>query len=147
MTPFTETMSRGGGALGSRVHAKKTIEVGGDVMKMDIRENRRETSLWMGLDMVRETIKLSVFVLLIRGGHDRLFSILPKCITEDGQMLTNLSPKLFFFFSYLSYLFLAALGLPCCARAFSSCSEWGPLFVVVHGLLIAVASLVVEHGF
>ena len=44
------------------------------------------------------------------------------------------------------YLFLAALGLRCCAQAFSSCGERGLLFVTVHGLLIAVASLVVEHG-
>ena len=44
------------------------------------------------------------------------------------------------------YLFLAALGLHCCARAFSSCRDRGLLFVVVHGLLIAVASLVTEHG-
>ena len=42
---------------------------------------------------------------------------------------------------YLIYLFLAAMGLHCCARAFSSCSELGLLFVVVHGFLIAVASL------
>ena len=41
---------------------------------------------------------------------------------------------------------MAALGLRCCTRAFSSCSEQGLLFVAVHGLLIAVASLVVEHG-
>ena len=40
---------------------------------------------------------------------------------------------------------MAALGLRCHAQAFSSCGEWGLLFVVVHGLLIAVASLV-EHG-
>ena len=44
------------------------------------------------------------------------------------------------------YLFLAALGLHCCARAFSSCGERGLLFVAVCGLLIAVASLVAEHG-
>ena len=44
------------------------------------------------------------------------------------------------------YLFLAALGLHCGAWAFSSCSKWGLLCVVVHRLLIAVASLVVEHG-
>ena len=44
------------------------------------------------------------------------------------------------------YLFLAALGLRCCVRAFSSCGERGLLFVVVRGLLIVVASLVVEHG-
>ena len=31
-------------------------------------------------------------------------------------------------------------------RAFPSCGERGLLFVAVHGLLIAVASLVVEHG-
>ena len=46
----------------------------------------------------------------------------------------------------LIYLFLAALGLRCCARAFSSCGEWGLLFVAVRGFLTAVASLVVEHG-
>ena len=43
------------------------------------------------------------------------------------------------------YLFLAVLGLRCCTRAFSSCGERGLLFVAVHGLLIAVASLVAEH--
>ena len=40
---------------------------------------------------------------------------------------------------------MAALGLRCCTWAFSSCGERGLLFVVVHGLLIAVVSLVVEH--
>ena len=43
-------------------------------------------------------------------------------------------------------VFLAALGLRCCTRAFSSCGERGLLLVAVRGLLIAVASLVVEHG-
>ena len=53
---------------------------------------------------------------------------------------------MFFFFNlFLIYLFLAALGLPCCAWAFSSCGERGLLFVAVHGLLIAVSSLV-DHG-
>ena len=53
-----------------------------------------------------------------------------------------------FFKNIFIYLFLAALGLCCCAQAFSSCGEQGLLFVVVHGLLIAVASLVAvaEHG-
>ena len=46
----------------------------------------------------------------------------------------------FFFF------LMAVLGLHCCAWAFSSCSEWGLLLVAVHGLLIAVASPVGEHG-
>ena len=52
----------------------------------------------------------------------------------------------FFLINLFIYLFLAVLGLRCCARAFSSCSERGLLFIEVCGLLIAVASLVAEHG-
>ena len=58
-------------------------------------------------------------------------------------------PVLFFLFFLINlfiYLFLTLLGVRCCVRAFSSCGEQGLLFVVVHGLLIAVVSLVVEHG-
>ena len=51
-----------------------------------------------------------------------------------------------FTFFFLINLFLAALGLCCCAWAFSSCGERGLLFIVVRGLLIVVASLAVEHG-
>ena len=43
------------------------------------------------------------------------------------------------------YLFLAVLGLYSWIWAFSS-DEQGQLFVAVFGLLIAVASLVAEHG-
>ena len=39
---------------------------------------------------------------------------------------------------------MAVLGL-CCVQAFSSYSEWGLLFLVVLGLLIAVASFVAEQ--
>ena len=45
----------------------------------------------------------------------------------------------------INYLFLAALGLHCCVQAFPSFGEQWLLFVVVHGLLTAVASLVAEH--
>ena len=34
-------------------------------------------------------------------------------------------PEYLFFNIYFIYLFLAVLGLHCCARAFSSCGEWG----------------------
>ena len=51
---------------------------------------------------------------------------------------------LFIYFYF--YLFLAALGLCCLVRAFSSCSKRGLLFVAVCRLFIAVASLVTEHG-
>ena len=37
------------------------------------------------------------------------------------------------------------LGLRFCARAFSSCGEWGPLFIAVRGPLTIAASPVVEH--
>ena len=56
-----------------------------------------------------------------------------------GQLSFIWVMKTFFFF-------LAALGLCCCAQAFSSCGEQGVFFVAVHRLLIVVASFVAEHG-
>ena len=56
---------------------------------------------------------------------------------------------LFYFilsFYFILFYFLAVLGLHCCTWAFSSCGEQGQLFIVVRGLLIAVASLVAGHG-
>ena len=43
------------------------------------------------------------------------------------------------------YLFLAVLGLRFCARASSSCSKRGPLFIAVRGPLTIAASLVAAH--
>ena len=40
---------------------------------------------------------------------------------------------------------MAVLGLRFCARAFSSCGKWGPLFIAVREPLIIAASLVAEH--
>ena len=37
------------------------------------------------------------------------------------------------------------LGLPFCARAFSSCGKWRPLFITVREPLAIAASLVAEH--
>ena len=37
------------------------------------------------------------------------------------------------------------LGLRFCARAFSSCGKWGPLFIAVRKPLTIAASLVAEH--
>ena len=50
-----------------------------------------------------------------------------------------------FIYLFIYLIFLAALGLRCCTWAFSSCGKQGLLFVAVHMLLIAVASLV-ERG-
>ena len=40
---------------------------------------------------------------------------------------------------------MAVLGLRFCARDFSSCGKWGPLFITVCRPPIIVASLVAEH--
>ena len=73
------------------------------------------------------------------------------CLASPVKCLLKIYCLFFKNFIYLViylviYLLLAVLGLRCCARAFFSCSERGLLFVVVCRLLIAVASLVVEHG-
>ena len=53
----------------------------------------------------------------------------------------------FFFFINLFILFIfGCVGSSLLCTGFSSCGEWGLLFVAVRGLLIAVASLVAEHG-
>ena len=53
---------------------------------------------------------------------------------------------LLLFFKVFVYLFiLAVLGLRFCARAFSSCGERGPLFIVVRRPLNIAASLAAEH--
>ena len=64
----------------------------------------------------------------------------------------KLSPFPFYKFGILHYevmcyfyLFMAVLGLRFCARAFSSCGKWGPLFIAVCEPLTIMACLVAEH--
>ena len=52
----------------------------------------------------------------------------------------------FFKFYLFIYFILAVLGLRFCARAFSSCSERGPLFIAVRRPLTIAASLVASTG-
>ena len=69
-------------------------------------------------------------------------------VPGTSQGVQRLGEKGFFFFFFFLRLFiylLAALGLCCCLQAFSNCGEQGLLFVALHGLLIAVASPVVEQ--
>ena len=68
--------------------------------------------------------------------------------SQNGNILflSFLLFLIFLKFIYFIYLFLASLGLHCCTWAFSSCSEWGLLFIAMHRLLITVASLVAECG-
>ena len=62
-----------------------------------------------------------------------------RCFSCPSDPLSFLAIHLFIYFCG------AELGLCCCARAFSSCGEWGLLFLVVLGRLTAAVSLVVEH--
>ena len=54
-------------------------------------------------------------------------------------------------FKFIYLFILVVVGLRFCARAFSSCSERGPLLITVrgpltvHGPLTVAASLVAEH--
>ena len=66
----------------------------------------------------------------------------PTSLLWSFSVPTQFSPSILNLFIYL---FLAVLGLRFCARALSSCGEWGPLFITVRGPLTIAASLVAEH--
>ena len=80
--------------------------------------------------------------------HELLFSTRSFPSPKRYYLLISYNLLFFINFIYFNVFFLggAALGVHCCVRAFSSCGEQGLLFVAAHGLLIAVASLVAEHG-
>ena len=69
-------------------------------------------------------------------------SLVNSKLTLIGHYHSQISKQLFFL---RLIFFLADLDLHCWAWTFSSCDKWGLLFVGVHGLLIAAASLVAEH--
>ena len=70
-----------------------------------------------------------------------------KAAEKDGNLAHCLLQNSFYFFKFylFIYLFMAVLGLSSCARAFSSCGKWGPLFIAVCEPLTIAASLVAEH--
>ena len=72
--------------------------------------------------------------------------LLQLCLLYHLFVASSLSLDAEDFFGRFQHFFLAELGLCCCAQAFSRCGKWGLLFVAVHGFLIVVESLVVEHG-
>ena len=74
-------------------------------------------------------------------------SVLHKIVyTFNASPLMVLIGFFFYKIIIIIIIILAELGLCCYMSAFSSCGELGLLFVAVRGLLIAVASLVAEHG-
>ena len=88
---------------------------------------------------------------LFRGGHTgrELFCLGPaltnlsvtpgltvaaSSVNYSCRGVLSLSSSFCFSPSLFIYLFLAALGPHCWARAFFSCGEWGLLLVAVRGL-------------
>ena len=67
-------------------------------------------------------------------------------LPESTRTPQNYSFSYFCIIFFFLNLSLAALGLLCSVPVFSGCVKRGLLFIEVRGLLIAVASLVVEHG-
>ena len=92
-------------------------------------------------------IVILLYVIYFISSHTHyLISVFGVVLQLSRLILESACQIVFLFFFFVLCCFvLAALGLCCCVRAFSSCGEQGLLFVAVHGLLIAVASLVVEH--
>ena len=73
-----------------------------------------------------------------------------KNIKNERGDITSDSTCIFFIYLFISFIYLfiyllAVLCLLCCTRAFSSCGKQGLFFVAMQGLLITMASLVVEH--
>ena len=66
-----------------------------------------------------------------------IYKLESNFISNFQELLLTDLVFLNYLFTY--YLFLAALGLPCCTWALSSCGHGGLLFVVACELLIAVA--------
>ena len=93
-------------------------------------------SIWWGLNSASNLLlKLSP----LRRGRKRVTWL------RGGVIIGNSHEEFFFLINLFIYLFLAVLGLRFCARAFSSCGKWGPLFFAVRGPLTIAASLVAEH--
>ena len=96
---------------------------------------------------IQQSVKLPP-VATICDSVTKQFSFHPKHWDKNiarNKTITFFFEMCFKFIYLFIYLFLAVLGLRFCTRAFSSCGERGPLFIMVHGPLIVTASLVVEH--
>ena len=88
-----------------------------------------------------------MYTYLLSSMKNNLLTLFPAAIPPPNIFLNMnsclgllLSVNFFFFYSYFIYLFIfGCVGSSVRARAFSSCSKWGPLFIAARGpLFIAV---------
>ena len=79
-----------------------------------------------------------------------LISIIPSTIhvVANGKISFFIMTQLYSIVCLYIHttFFFGCVGSVLLRAAFSSCGEWGLCFIAVRGLLIAVASLVAEHG-
>ena len=73
---------------------------------------------------------------------DEYGTLLPLCLQPRNHVFFWVS---FALSSFQSHMFLATPGVCSCAWPRSSCSEWGLLLRVGLGLLVAVASLLLQN--
>ena len=88
-------------------------------------------------------VSLSHMAFIILRHFSSISSLLTVGIINVYQIFSHAYSV---FFKKIYLLFLAVLGLHCCTQSFSSCGEQELLFIVMCGLLVAVASLTAEHG-
>ena len=79
--------------------------------------------------------------ILLNKHIDKYFPPSLLCSQSNHMMDINHKSASSLFKKIFTDLFLAALGLRCCAQAFPSCGEQGLLCAAACGLLLAVASL------
>ena len=107
-------------------------------------EKKVKPSSWNKAAETKTQIWDGSFSILVCN-HKAFLLYFPSVVYGEWPCSIRVWSFFFFFLIYLFNLFLAVLGLRFCARAFSSCGKWGPLFIAVRGPLTIAASLVVEH--
>ena len=110
------------------------------VSKLENKQSNKKSSVLRKKAVVNRELSSIHFFFLPR-------TFVSQILSTIGAFLCFEKNFFVFFKVYLCsfYLFLAVLCLHCCIWDFSSCVERGLLYFVLHGLLIAVASLVEEH--
>lgn len=99
----------------------------------------------LGLQILYNHVRQLIYILLVLFLW-RILTDIPTLLERSVASLLAFIEQRFGFKTKLFTYLLAALGLHCCMKAFSSWGERVPLFIAVHRLLLTVASLVLAHG-